>query len=255
MIGKCIYYVTVCDNSMEWAKSLLSQAPHGALLLAREHRSTRGRQGRDWQRMPGQLLLTFILKPSLINDANKVHLVMATSLGFLEPLKTYGVGFKWPNDLVCGGKKVGGILIETVWHGEKLGGVIAAIGLNVNTIFTEDNPLYSRATSLYHITGEQQPEYLVQGAMCDSLQKYYDRFSQGDYAALYNEWRREQVYLGKVITVHRYDAQEITGIILDITALGDIVLMTSDNSLQTVTFAEAMDIKPLSDTDLQTEER
>jgi len=42
---------------------------------------------------------------------------MAIALGILEPLKKYGATLKWPNDFIINHKKVGGMLMQLVWHG------------------------------------------------------------------------------------------------------------------------------------------
>ncbi len=61
---------------------------------------------------------------------------------------------KWPNDVLLGGRKLGGILIESAFAGDTLEQVIIGVGLNVNTRFDEaPEDLRQRATSLREIVG------------------------------------------------------------------------------------------------------
>jgi BirA family biotin operon repressor/biotin-[acetyl-CoA-carboxylase] ligase len=48
------------------------------------------------------------------------------------------VGLKWPNDLMLGDRKVGGILCEARWQGEVLAWVVAGIGVNVTNTIPEE---------------------------------------------------------------------------------------------------------------------
>ena len=162
IIGSKIYHKKSCTNSLDWAKSEIDSAQDGAVFLCDHHETTRGRQDRIWQSdEEGQLLLTFVLKnndelhyPSFDYEKNLMSLCMTISLGFLYPIKQFGVGLKWPNDFVVNNKKVGGMLLEPVWHGNRLTGIVVGFGLNVNNIFEKNNKLFSIATSLKKIKGQ-----------------------------------------------------------------------------------------------------
>ena len=238
-----LYMIDECENSLEWAKSLLAEAPHGSLFLAAKHNSPRGRQGRVWQTMPGQLLLTFVLKPPHLDERKSTLLFMAISLAFLQPLKAYGVGLKWPNDFVCKDKKVGGMLIEIVWQGDTVQGVIVGLGLNVNTIFPTDHPLFSLATSLRQIIGFNLQDHSIKTDLCQWLETYYQRFEAREYEALYEEWKQAQVYRGKSITVHRTKEDPLCGVMNDVTQAGDLVLVTSEGIEEVVTFTNTIEIR------------
>ena len=47
---------------MAWAKKVINHNPHGTLLYADRYTHVRGRHGRTWVQMPGQLLLTYLVK-------------------------------------------------------------------------------------------------------------------------------------------------------------------------------------------------
>ena len=116
---------------MQWAKQHLNEAPDGAVFLTEKLTHARGRQGRTWELMDGQLCVTLILKPKNLHTIKPEQLSlrlnqlnMAITHGIQEPLQTIGVGLKWPNDFMARNKKVGGIIMELVWHNEKIQGII-----------------------------------------------------------------------------------------------------------------------------------
>ena len=109
------------------------------------HRQTRGR-GRgshEWWSDAGSLTFTIAIDPAAHGLAQMVlpRVALATAvavidalgeLGFREP----GLGIRWPNDLECGGRKLGGILPESVEleDGDRL---LIGVGLNVQTNLDE----------------------------------------------------------------------------------------------------------------------
>jgi BirA family biotin operon repressor/biotin-[acetyl-CoA-carboxylase] ligase len=115
-------------------------SPHGTLVTAREQTAGRGRQGRQWSAPPGRALLCSLV----IRDPPSL-LTLAAGVGVAELVGT-DAAIKWPNDVLVGGRKVAGILVEgrPQEHWAVLG-----IGLNV-ALRQEDFPpeLRGRAGTL-----------------------------------------------------------------------------------------------------------
>jgi BirA family transcriptional regulator, biotin operon repressor / biotin---[acetyl-CoA-carboxylase] ligase len=99
-----------------------------AWVVAGTQARGRGRLGRQWISGPGNLAATLRL-PDAAADLGPL-LSMATALPLVRGLAALGVParIKWPNDIVIGIRKVGGILIE-----EKQGTLMAGIGMNIRT--------------------------------------------------------------------------------------------------------------------------
>lgn len=110
-------------------------APDGVVVVAEYQRDGRGRLGRIWTAPPGSsLLCSVLLRPRLMPSS--AHL-LANSLGVAvaeacRAVTGVEVGLKWPNDLVVGGRKLGGILAESVSTGDHLDAVVVGLGLNVS---------------------------------------------------------------------------------------------------------------------------
>ncbi len=114
------------------------------LLVAEHQTQGRGRMGRSWIASPGASLTFSLALPMALADTAGLSLAVGTVLAdALEP-PTEGalrIGLKWPNDLWLDGRKLGGILIETVpAGGQRM--VIVGIGLN---ILAEGKPVEGQA--------------------------------------------------------------------------------------------------------------
>jgi BirA family transcriptional regulator, biotin operon repressor / biotin---[acetyl-CoA-carboxylase] ligase len=241
-IGCKVYRKESCQNSLLWAKEFAVGAPDGALFLANHHEVTRGRQGRVWKQYPGQMLATILLKPSLLLELSSDtlpirlnQLNMALALGINEVLEAYGSVIKWPNDFYICGKKVGGLLMEVLWRGERPQAMIMAFALNVNTLFTGEDELFPSATSLQMESGGFVDEDGLLNMLCPSLDRYYDRWCRGEFQMLFQEWREEQDYIGRELRVHTKDGSTMKGIMSDVCENGDMILDISGKSGKMVT--------------------
>ncbi|MEM9447779.1 MAG: biotin--[acetyl-CoA-carboxylase] ligase [Cyanobacteria bacterium P01_E01_bin.6] len=121
------------------------------VLIARTQTKGKGQWSRQWVSPPGGLYLSAVLPFSIPVHAQPI-LTLATACGIATVLKAAGcpVDLKWPNDLVVGGKKLGGILIESRLRGDRLSQGIIGIGMNWI------NPIPDTGISL-HALIETQP--------------------------------------------------------------------------------------------------
>lgn len=106
-------------------------APHGFALRARSQTAGRGRRDHVWSSPEGGLYLSVLLRPA-VPDALLSGVSVACALGAARALTASGargLRLKWPNDLVVGGRKLGGVLVEVA---RPEGGPIVVCGLGVN---------------------------------------------------------------------------------------------------------------------------
>jgi len=105
------------------ARSLaLAGAPHGTLVTAAQQHDGRGRQGRRWHAPPGGALLCSLV----LRDPPPLLAILA-GVAVAELVGPEAM-LKWPNDVLAGGRKVGGILIE---GRPQEGWAVLGIGVNV----------------------------------------------------------------------------------------------------------------------------
>ncbi len=122
-------------------------APDLSLFLAEEQQAGRGRQGAAWLAHGGSsLLFSVLLSPApKAVEAGKSSLAAAAAIcRAAERVCGLKAGVKWPNDVLCGERKVGGVLVEVRDH-------VAVVGVGLNILQSAeefDGELAGRATSL-----------------------------------------------------------------------------------------------------------
>lgn len=225
-IGHQVLTTQHVDDTMAWARSLLPLASDGTVLIARNITKARGRQGRSWVLAEGQITQTIILKPNQgsISQESLPLLTMALSLGLWEPFQPYGALIKWPNDLVLNDKKLGGMLLESIWHESSFVGLILGYSININNTCSEHETLQAIATSLSDATERQHDLGMLQENLFKSLSNFYDQWKNGNYQDIFRLWRQKQAYLGKNITVHHKDGLIVEGTAQDLLFNGDLVM-------------------------------
>ncbi len=146
------------DEIHAWGES---GRPHGSALLAREQAAGRGARGRRWASPRGGLWLSVLVRPRIAAAAEvlslRVGLAVAAVIERLPGVPP--VRIKWPNDLMLGDRKVGGILCEARWRGDAPAWVAIGVGLNVTNELPAE--LRARATRLGEHTRPPEVEPLA----------------------------------------------------------------------------------------------
>jgi BirA family transcriptional regulator, biotin operon repressor / biotin---[acetyl-CoA-carboxylase] ligase len=134
----------------------------GTAVVASEQTGGRGSRGRTWHSPPGGLWLSILLRPD--GESAVELLALRAGLAIARVLDELGrsrpVRIKWPNDLMIGEHKVGGILCEARWQGNALAWVVVGLGLNVQNPVPAE--LGAMATSLGGQVQGITPESLVE---------------------------------------------------------------------------------------------
>ena len=143
LFGKEIIHLSNIDSTNNFAAKLLSEnlCQNGAVIMADVQTEGKGQRGNIWLSESGKnLLSSFVFKPDNLSVENQIAITWATSLSLLETLRKFNIEaqIKWPNDILVGGKKIAGILIENQLQGTRISCSIIGIGLNLNQTFFED---------------------------------------------------------------------------------------------------------------------
>jgi len=123
-------------------------------ILADEQKAGRGRQGRAWSSPPGNLYASaLIVDPCPVEIAAEIGFVAGVAAHrAVEDLGVAGVKLKWPNDLVCGGAKLAGLIVEGVTTPARRFAAIMGVGMNVAS--SPQNLAYP-TTSLANLAGRE----------------------------------------------------------------------------------------------------
>src|ERR1700737_2869253 len=179
LFGKRIYHFFKIDSTNRVALELGHGGEvEGAVVLAEEQTAGRGRAGRNWHsaRATG-VHATLLLRPRLAPVQAPLLTMMAglSAHAAVQAITGVSVDLKWPNDLLIGGKKAGGILTEMYAEPSQVRFVIVGIGINVN----QDKfpgELGGVATSLRAETGRAQSRLELLVRLLREFEKDYDRF-------------------------------------------------------------------------------
>lgn len=177
-------------------------AVHGTVVLADEQSVGRGRKSRLFISPRGGLYLSVILRPQLpVEEISLVTLAAGVATAeAVELITGISAQLKWPNDLYCNGKKLGGILTEAAPYSQLEKGVpfvVVGIGLNVNTrsdLFP--HALHDIATSLYSITDQKYDINTLMDSLMDSLLVEVTLLQKNKEKVM-SHWRHRDYLLGK----------------------------------------------------------
>ncbi len=145
-----LHFKTI-DSTNTWSKNNLETFERDKLTIvsADEQTAARGRFNRHWLAPPWVNLYTtfnfFIQNANFINNIPQV--LALSTIGTLKEVEVISQ-LKWPNDILISGKKVAGILCETVCSEDEIG-VILGIGLNINMTLDQIHKIDRPVTSLF----------------------------------------------------------------------------------------------------------
>jgi len=147
--GEPLVYCAETGSTSDDALAAARQGqPSGSVFLAEHQTQGRGRRGRRWHAASGQsLLFSVLLRPSTnaaatagpspsgaTSGAASGALTLAVGLGVRAALARYSqrpLAVKWPNDILCGRKKLAGILCESQLQGAHTSAIVIGVGINV----------------------------------------------------------------------------------------------------------------------------
>ena len=257
-VGSEIRHFTTVTSTMDVAWDLANKGAVDGTVIVADHQSAgRGRFDRSWVSDHGQdILCSVVLRPrvSLAGE-----LMMLAALSVVDVAESFGInaGIKWPNDVQVRGKKLAGVIAESVTgpatpdtgHAAGFGPDIApdvapgadsipeyfvaviGIGLNVNIDLSNygDAEIGLEPTSFSAELGRQIDRLAVFNKLLRSLDKYYSELSAG--GSVVSAWREKLTTLGRVVTVVSGDARGTTnlhGLARDVDSSGRLIVRDAD---------------------------
>ena len=233
VVGRRILFFQELGSTMdEAARRAEAGTEEGTVVLAETQRAGRGRFGRNWVSSKGNLYLSVVFRPNLqvlpqLNILSGVAVVRAIrkSAGLTSRIK-------WPNDVLLGGKKVAGILAESVVSGGEVNYAIVGIGINVGLDTSSVDELAGRATSLDAATGGPVTREEVLRQLLLELDRLYLQTGRGNPPL--EEWRGLLETLGQRVRVD-WREESWVGLVEDVDSTGSLLLRLDDGRLVTLT--------------------
>jgi BirA family transcriptional regulator, biotin operon repressor / biotin---[acetyl-CoA-carboxylase] ligase len=178
-------------------------AQHGALFGAETQLRGRGRRGSAWHSEPGAgLWFSVLLRPQLAADVAPA-LSLCAGLAVRAAVASRSaaqVAVKWPNDVLAGGRKIAGILIESQVIGQQLSGVVVGIGLNVEQrAFPEE--LAELATSLALLGATERAREVLLVDVLGGLEARVARLEAAGVTGISEELRQYDALMGRRLRI------------------------------------------------------
>ena len=228
IFGRKTFLFSSIDSTNTFAKTLaLDGASEGTVVVADHQTVGRGRLNRAWLSEPGMsLLFSLIVRPTMNPERLGVLSLMAAvavvqGICDITPIELES---KWPNDVLIKGKKICGILLESVFQNLELVGVIIGVGLNVNqTVFVDE--LRDKATSLKLTLGRSVDRNTILALVLKRMENLYEILQAGGHEHILELWKVHTKMLGKGIKISQRGTT-IEGIAKSVGANGELIIQS-----------------------------
>jgi BirA family biotin operon repressor/biotin-[acetyl-CoA-carboxylase] ligase len=230
--GRRLEYRAVLGSTQDLARELaLAGAPEGTVALAGRQTAGRGRLGRSFISPRGGLYLTVVLRPAL-ECLRPLPIIAALAVARgLERVAGLTTALKWPNDVLVGGRKICGILLESDLTGQAVNHVLLGIGVNVNTDVAAYPEIAAIATSAAAEAGREISREALAAAVLNELEELYLAVQAG--RPVQDEWRARLETLGRQVRVTWGETVE-EGLAEDVDSDGSLILRHPDGSRVTI---------------------
>ena len=241
-VGRRFVYRPSTESTMDDARRMLERfrLGSGAVVLAETQTAGRGRAGRSWVSPPDvNLYFTLVIYPPPDSARPLAYVTpLAIAIAAEETAAAAGRGLradlKWPNDVLVGGKKLAGVLIETLetpstGSGRGGGGEAVAligIGINVNLDVAAYPEIADIATSLKEALGVEVAREELLAAFCNHFEALYEQALAGKRAP-FQAWRDRLVTLGREV-VATGAREAVRGVAVDVEEDGALVIERAD---------------------------
>ena len=184
------------------------------VCLAEVQSAGRGRGGRPFFSALGGSILLSLLWPVELSPAELLGLSPATAVAVARALESEGVdgiGLKWPNDVLIGGRKVCGILLEVGQDRREHRVLVAGIGINVKVAASTGRDIDQPWTDLHRELGRMPSRNRVAGRVIDQVVETMRVYIRDGFEPLRPEYRARDLLEGQEVRIMQA-ATEIRGV-------------------------------------------
>lgn len=239
VVSSVAWHARVDSTSRIAAELAATGAPEVAVVVADEQTAGRGRRGRTWTAPPGTSLLCSLMARPTGPAAGRPLLSLLTALALVEAVDAVAPGLdaalKWPNDLLLGGAKAAGILLEGVGDA-----VVVGIGVDVDWRAVARPPDLAGTTSLAEALGGAVDRWAVMAAL---LARWGERYATWPATEeLLRDYRARCATLDRHVRVEGV-AEAVEGRAEAIDEDGHLVVRTRDRVLRTFAAGDVVHVR------------
>lgn len=239
-VGSEFIYLEKTDSTNSYLKEIpSSDLIHGTVVLADHQVKGRGQYERKWEAEPYKnLTFTIAFRPKVSERLNLLSLSVAYSI--TRTLETYilkSIRLKWPNDILVGEKKLGGLLTECTFNGSKPDRVLIGLGLNIaQKKFS--NGVKNSAISFNQVSDNEMRREDLLNEILLGIENTYHRWHKKDESLRqdiskkllgYGEWSR--VSINGIIPNQKFK-------LIGINSNGELMMLNEQLDVNTFTYEQ-----------------
>ena len=192
-----IIWLAEVDSTNRFALDNFRWFESGTMIAASAQSAGYGTKGRSWLSPPDvNVYASLVLRdfPFPVHSAARIG-----SLAVLRVLRMHEPGLplsvKWPNDILCGHKKIAGVLCET-----RDNGLVIGIGININLDQADLDLIDQPAASLRSLSGRESDVKALTAVLAEKLAVFYQQYLTAP-DRLFEEWRSHNRIIGRTVTL------------------------------------------------------
>ncbi len=203
------------------------------VVTAKSQTHGKGQMGTKWQSETDKnLIMSILLKNTISNISLIFSLNIIITLSIVQSLQKLNIpnlAIKWPNDIMAGGKKIAGILIENSIKSSSTIDSVVGIGLNVNQITFENLP---QASSLRLEMNQEYDIATILESIISFVKLNMFAYKNGQITQLWHEYEQNLFKKEKVSLFENANSERFMGIIKGVNSIGKIEILLDDDSVQ-----------------------
>lgn len=228
-----VYGVVESTNALAMGRAI-NAAASGYVCTAEQQTAGRGRRGRQWvSPYAGGICLSVAWE--FAGGATSLEgLSLATGVVLVEALNELGlkgVMLKWPNDILCEGRKLAGILLEMTGDAEGPCQVVVGIGLNVKIPQKHAEEIDQQWVDLSALAGGKISRNRLLSAMLNKLLPMLANFESQGFTAYRERWQQLDALAGQQVYISM-GGQKVAGLSAGVDGTGALLLDTPSGRMQ-----------------------
>lgn len=216
-----LLFIEKTNSTNTLAKEILKKKQKPFILCTRDQTSGRGRMDRSWKMSLDQDIAMSIVLPCHISQYLLFSIIRLASLAVWRTLNQYcseRCFIKWPNDVMTkDGKKICGILTESVLEDNEIRYIIVGIGVNINSTNLPDY-----AQSLRDLTNQEHDINKIYALLIDDFVDRWNKFPHNE-ESVFEEWERLLLWKGEKVSLLHGDTQ-YQGVFCEVLRDGSLIL-------------------------------
>ncbi len=227
------------DSTNEEARRMAAAGHGGATwITAVRQTAGRGRRAREWESPSGNLFATLLIDPQK-PVAECAQLSFAAAIAVADTVSCHAGGaevrVKWPNDVLVGGRKIAGILLESASSGAGAPHWLA-IGIGINLARHPDGTEFP-ATSIAALGREPPSPRETLSELASQFAKWYEMWALRGFGPIHDAWLARAAGLGTRIRA-RLTHEEVWGVFEGIDDTGALLLRVEQGRVRSIAAGE-----------------